>query len=481
MASTKKGLTARVAAGFGAVALATLTALGGALPASAAPNIDADARGSIHIHKLEQPVGAGSVGTGRPLDASVITSAAVPGVDFTVTQVTSLDVLDNGTWAALGAGLDGRAVVDDAADYTFGTPITGTTGDDGLVEFLDLPVGVYLVQEDVPAPSVEGPNVVIQPAPFLVVLPQADEQTGDWFYDVHVYPKNTTALATKTVADADHQVLGTAVEWTIGSTAPVPSQGTSLDSYAVTDALAAELDYVEGSVEVRVAGTALVATDDYEVAAPAGAGGTLTVTFTADGRAALLANPGAEVTLSFDTLVVGIGSGTIANTGAVVINGTSVPTSTASDSWGAVELFKHDAADRGLEGAVFELRDGSGAPMLDAANQPIRYTSDEDGMIRIAGLRTDGQTALGYQLVEITAPSGYILPTDEADRVHAFSVAPGAPAGIEVSVENEQVPAYALPITGGSGQAAFMIGGAGLILGALGFVLTRRRRAAAEA
>ena len=483
MASTKKGLTARIAAGTGALALASLVALGGALPASAAPNIDGSAAASLTIHKFEQPVTAGEVGTGLELDDAALTGlVAVAGVEFTVTQLTSLSVLDNDTWAQLGAGLDGPAVVDNLGDYTLGTPRVESTDGNGEIELTGLPVGVYLVQESgVPAPTVGGPNVVIQTAPFLVVLPQVNETTGDWFYDVHVYPKNTTTLATKSVATPDHQVLGTTVEWTIGSNAPVPSQDTQLRTYAVQDDLAAELDYVEGSLEVRVAGDLLTLDEDYAVSSPAGAGGTLAVTFTETGRAALLASPGAAVTVTFDTVVVGIGSGTIANTGAIVVNGTSVPTTTATDFWGAVELFKHDSSDRGLEGAVFELRDASGTAVLDSEGDVVRYTSDEDGMIAISGLRTASPAGLGYQLVEITAPAGYVLPTDPADRVHAFTVVAGTPAGVEVSVENEQAPAYALPITGGSGQAAFMIGGFGLLAGAMGFALLRRRKAQQDA
>ena len=52
---------------------------------------------------------------------------------------------------------------------------------------------------------------------------------------------------------------------------------------------------------------------------------------------------------------------------------------------------------------------------------------------------------------------------------------------VDLAFANDQVPTYALPITGGEGQAAFMIGGAGLLLGALGFALMRRRKVQAEA
>ncbi|SDR94944.1 SpaH/EbpB family LPXTG-anchored major pilin [Agrococcus carbonis] len=485
MASTKKGLTARVAAGFGAVALATLTALGGALPASAAPNIDPQEPGSIIIHKFEQPVERGDVGTGLELGEDALAGLEpVAGVEFTVTRVTSLDVLDNDTWAKLGVGLTGADVVNGVGGpYEFGTPVVGSTDGDGLLEVDGLPVGVYLVQESaVPAPSVGGPNVVIQPAPFLVVLPQVDESTGDWFYDVHVYPKNTTALASKSVSAPDHQVLGTTIEWAITSHAPVPSQGTALTSYVVRDDLAAQLDYVEGSIVVTVAGTALELGDDYTLSAPGGAGGTLSVTFTGAGRQALLDNPGAEVSVTFDTAVVAVSAtGAIANTGAVVINGTTVPTNTVTDHWGAVELFKHDASERGLSGAVFELRDSSGVALLDGSGDPIRYTSGANGVIAIDGLRTASPTGLAYQLVEITAPSGYVLPANPADRVHSFTVAPGTPAGYEVTVENEQVPPYQLPVTGGTGQVAFMIGGFGLVALALGFALARRRKEQAQA
>ena len=113
MATTKKSLTVRLAAGVGAVALATLTALGTALPASAAPNIDETATGSIVVHKLTQPVDGSQLtaGTGALLDSATL-PAAINGVTFEIQRIGSFDVLDNDDWATAGS-LDVDAVLAD--------------------------------------------------------------------------------------------------------------------------------------------------------------------------------------------------------------------------------------------------------------------------------------------------------------------------------------------------------------------------------
>ncbi|HET8868362.1 MAG TPA: SpaH/EbpB family LPXTG-anchored major pilin [Agrococcus sp.] len=496
MATTKKSLTVRLAAGVGAVALATLTALGTALPASAAPNIDETATGSIVVHKLTQPVDGSQLtaGTGALLDSATL-PAAINGVTFEIQRIGSFDVLDNDDWATAGS-LDVDAVLADPTTYGLvpaGTQVTATHAEfgTGVAAFTGLPLGAYVVRElGLPTAADGEPNVVIPGAPFIVVIPQSAD--GAWLYDVHVYPKNAVAGATKSVEDFAHEGLGSAVTWTVRSTAPVPSAGTSLDSYAIQDDLDATLDFVEGSVAVSVGSTVLTEGAGFTLSAPAASGGSVVVTFDADGVAALRANPGAAVTVQLSTAVIGVtASGALHNTAVITVNGAAAGTSvaaavggtitstTATDQWGSVVIRKHaaDDADDALAGAVFEIHDANGtalAVLVDGTPQ-TQFTTGADGTVAIPGLRTDADGE-AYTLVEVEAPAGYVLPADAETTV---TVLPGS-ATAQVEIANQQVPAYALPVTGGSGQAAFMIGGAGLLLGALGFALLRRRKATAE-
>jgi fimbrial isopeptide formation D2 family protein/LPXTG-motif cell wall-anchored protein len=493
MATTKKSPTARIAAVLGATALAALTAFGGALPASAAPNIDPAATGSIVIHKYAQPVDGSALptGTGGPLDTAALAGlTAIEGVTFQVQRIASFDVTDNDDWAALPS-LDADAVLADAAAYGLAAQPTQTTDAAGVASFTGLELGAYVVQElGYPTVADGEPNVVIAGAPYIVVIPQAAD--NNWLYDVHVYPKSAVAGATKTVEAFAQEGLGSTVAWTISSTAPIPVQGTSLDSYVIQDDLDASVDFTEGSVAVTVGSTVLTEGAGFTLSAPAASGGSVVVTFDADGVAALRANPGAAVTVQLSTAVIGVtASGALHNTAVITVNGAAGGTSvaaavggtitstTATDQWGSVVIRKHaaDDADDALAGAVFEIHDANGtalAVLVDGTPQ-TQFTTGADGTVTIPGLRTDADGE-AYTLVEVEAPAGYVLPADAETTV---TVLPGS-ATAQVEIANQQVPAYALPVTGGSGEAAFMIGGAGLLLGALGFALLRRRKATAE-
>jgi LPXTG-motif cell wall-anchored protein len=81
-----------------------------------------------------------------------------------------------------------------------------------------------------------------------------------------------------------------------------------------------------------------------------------------------------------------------------------------------------------------------------------------------------------YLIVETVAPVGYVANLTPI----AVTVAVGAiDAPVLVRVENSQVPAWLLPLTGGGGAGLFAIGGGVLIAMAIGaaFVVRGRRRA----
>ena len=486
MATIKKSRAARITAGLGAAAIATVTILSGALPASAAPNIDTNRQGSIVIHKYEQPATALPTSTGSPLSAADLAGQApINGVRFQIRQIGTFDVRDNADWAGLPA-MSASDIVANPDNYSLGearqlTTATHATLGAGVAQFGSLPLGAYIVQElGLPTVTNGSSNVVIPGAPFIVAVPQAENNT--WQYDVHVYPKNSVIGASKEVSGYAPQGLGSKLTWTIRSSAPIASQNTSLTSYAIEDALDPTLDYVEGSATVSVAGTALASTA-FSVTAPATAGGTVTVTFEGAGVSALRANPGAAVVVTIDTTVVAMTSnGKVANTGRVVVNGNGVVTSNqVVENWGGIEILKTDATATAtpLQGAVFSVYattdTGFANPL--AINGVTEFTSGADGIVTIHGLRTNVDGSAQYVVREERAPSGFQIGSTSSWTV---DVPVGTNEDIELTVTNAQVPAYTLPITGGAGQAAFMIGGAGLILGGLGFVLLRRRKTQAE-
>lgn len=98
--------------------------------------------------------------------------------EFANYNVTVSNLTSEG-WRDLAETLAGYA----AADRL--TPLrTGTTDGEGIVQFGDLPTGLYLVT----APPCEVDGVTYLPQPFLVCLPNRDEN-GQWLYDVKAVPK----------------------------------------------------------------------------------------------------------------------------------------------------------------------------------------------------------------------------------------------------------------------------------------------------
>lgn len=487
MATTKKSLTARVVAGVGAVAIATLTALGGTLPASAAgPNIvQPTDGGTISIHKFEQPIERGDVATGDLMPTDGLTP--VPNVAFRVQQVLGYNVFDSEDWD----DIVGLTVVDVNPATDLDQPIELRTTATGDAIFTGLDLGVYYVQEFGQTAPDAGNNQVIIPAePFLVVIPQAND--GSWLYNVHVYPKNTVTNVTKQVEAFSQAGLGETLTWTITSPVPVvATEGTLLKSYAVTDDLDNRLNLDGAAVDavtVSVDGAALLEGVDYTVSEPIGADRTVTVTFVSGGLEKLSAGEGGDVVVAIDTVVARVDAdaagGTISNMATVLVNEFEVDSTIDTAYYGGVEFQKVDdqVEAQPLAGAIFQVLLDDESYLLGSDGQPVQFSSDPQGMVTIPGLRTNAQGNQTYRVVEVQAPSGYVLPENEADRTWTVQVPLGVTELFELDdIVNVQVSGYMLPITGGAGQAAFMIGGAGLLAGALGFMLIRRRKDKAEA
>lgn len=164
--------------------------------------------------------------------------------------------------------------------------------------------GLYLVVET------EAPKEVTKRSvPFLVSLPMTDKETmDDWMYNVHAYPKNTTAVTdvekkivevagdTEGIAkDQEHAQaqIGETITYQVPATAVVPEGG--LSKLGITDVMSKGLTFktetdTAKSTDVQIyAGTSAVAenqiaADNYTVkTTPDGDGGTiLEVYFTQD-------------------------------------------------------------------------------------------------------------------------------------------------------------------------------------------------------
>lgn len=485
---TNGGWGRRVVAAVGAVTIAMIGAVALAAPASATetpngPNIDPKAKGSVTIHKYAEPDQA----TGLPYDGTKLTAeqlknlTPLQGVTFSIAQVDGIDLTTNAGWttAATLTVKDGK-VTDGTTTFATSNTKSGATGLDGVVDFSQLPLGVYLVTEGDP-----GANpIAISTPPFLVTVPLAT-QKNTWLYDVNVYPKNSLTGVTKTVDDAKATGLGSEISWTVAAQIPNVGEGRSLNRFEIVDTLDARLGYAGASVAVtdRTGAPVTLSDGSFTVTAPAtGAAGDLKVVFTEKGLAELQAKAlGGTVTATVKTTVKEIGDGSIENTVTLYVNDATVVSEDVT-SWGALKVFKYAKSDRvetGLKDAEFQVftseADATARTSPVSVDGKTTFVSDASGNLTVDGLFAGVKgTGKDYWVVETKAPVGY---TADLTPIKV-TVKPGSIADAQiVKVLNTQVPPPILPLTGGDGAVVFGIAGVALVLIAAGaaVVIARRR------
>lgn len=443
----------RMFAALGVFVAGTAMAFGSAAPASAAPNIDPEATGSITIHKFEEP----TTPTGLPNNGTVQDTTGlepIGGVTFTAQRV-NIDLKNPANWQ----GLEDYTVAQAQGNLDSGSAQEQVTNPDGIAAFTDLPVGLYLITET----SVGANNIGLHGEPFLVTMPLALD--NDWLYDVHAYPKNTVTEVTEDIDDSAAFVIGDPISFTLTSQVPSLPAASPLAGFGFTDALDTRLDYV--SAEVSVTGVDLNE-NDYTVGAPENQ---FALTFTESGLTKLRANQGAEVSVVINTTINSLGDGAITNQAANFINDpeNSFDSNTVNSSWGALQVLKYAAEDEslGLSGAEFELYALNDAceriagPLQNSAEAPDTiFVSGDNGQFVVEGLK-----AGNYELVETKAPLGYRLDSTPIP----VTVTQGSVAqAVDVAVANTQVEPFELPFTGSTGVL--------LVGGGLSLALLRKRK-----
>jgi fimbrial isopeptide formation D2 family protein/LPXTG-motif cell wall-anchored protein len=457
---------------------------GGAHAANTA-NIDPAQTGSLTIHKYETPATPSNL----PNNGTALTPAQLagltpmPGVTFTVQKINNIDLTTNGGWTAAAALTPAQAAAQAA---TPGSTVTTDAAGTGTLG--NLPLGLYLVTET------GYPAGVTPSAAFLVTLPMTDPvNENNWMYNVNVYPKNAVTTATKTVTDTSALKLGDNVKWAI--TGDIPNVNP-IDGYRITDQLDPKLTYTNSAVALSN-GATLALNTDYTIVFNA-ATKTLTVDFTASGRAVLAANPTAKVVVTVNTTVNTVGQ--ISNTANVYPNAASftitpgqpggpVVTPPVITKWGDIVLHKKDSkSSAALAGATFSVYP-SRADALAGTNAisvggTSSWTTDATGNLVISGLRysnwangvavSPGQPGYqAYWLVETKAPSGYELLAQPVQT----TVTSSDPSVVTVTIDNAPANAgFRLPLTGGVGTWALTAGGILVLAGAGLFMVTGRRK-----
>lgn len=212
----------------------------GTTPAPTANPVWTQDTGSITIHKYEWNGENGGAGTGeagdslpsKPVEGGEDeTPTPLAGATFTVYQVKSADELKdyyngkNVTWPTSWEEYAEKNTTTGGYKLKSGVTATvtevgsKTTDTSGVVKFEELPLGLYLVLET------ETPDSVKTACePFFVSVPMTKVSTDanggltDWLYDVHVFPKNSTAY-------------GQAVLQKVGKQSGTDTEVTTMQSY----------------------------------------------------------------------------------------------------------------------------------------------------------------------------------------------------------------------------------------------------------
>ena len=200
MKKAKRFLTGLLSAAL-ALSLCAMPAMAadnGETPATTPPqDVWTQDTGSITIHKYEYNGQVKPDSTGEKNDVNNLPDGATPleGATFSIYKVMDRAALRN-----YYDGTDGQTKVtvdtylNDTKDAiksneSYSTAVaTATTGEDGIAEFPNLQLGLYVVVET------GTPDKVTSPVkPFLVSVPMTRvNNPNEWLYNIHVYPKNGT-------------------------------------------------------------------------------------------------------------------------------------------------------------------------------------------------------------------------------------------------------------------------------------------------
>ena len=200
MKKAKRFLTGLLSAAL-ALSLCAMPAMAadnGETPATTPPqDVWTQDTGSITIHKYEYNGQVKPDSTGEENDVNNLPDGATPleGATFSIYKVMDRAALRN-----YYDGTDGQTKVtvdtylNDTKDAiksneSYSTAVaTATTGEDGVAEFPNLQLGLYVVVET------GTPDKVTSPVkPFLVSVPMTKASNpSEWLYNIHVYPKNGT-------------------------------------------------------------------------------------------------------------------------------------------------------------------------------------------------------------------------------------------------------------------------------------------------
>lgn len=427
------------------------------------------------------------------------------GAEFTVYDVTD-------KYYELIQGSDQNTAIStiqkDAASVapTYATKVAAqVTADQGQAKFANLPLknsaGKYNVYLFVETKTPNNITVTKRAVPMVIAMPiyklDANQKATDTLNtDIQLYPKNETAKDTKEFSNLGQfqqlTVNGTTfANVTTGDTlnykltVNIPANigdANAVTSFKIHDKPSAGLALIAGTVKVG----SLVEGTDYTITEHDGG---FTVDLKLD-SAAVKALAGQKLQLAYDMkLTATVDPDSLQNNNASVqINNDpeqqiTPPTPVGT---GGYQFTKKDAqTGKALKGAEFVVtnkdqtkfaifvqndnKDYVFDKWVESKDAATKVISDDNGSIRVIGLLNGD-----YVLNETKAPSeNYVILKD---GTITFTVEHGKYSSSKLDVNN--TPKGLLPSTGGSGIYAFIVIGAGMMIGA--YIWFKKSRQQAE-
>lgn len=530
-----KNILKRITA-VGTAAIMTAGMMGMSVMA-ATPTINEDEEISLTIHKYitdqSGEIGLDSSVTGKEV---TIPDTYLPLDDVTFSVVKVADIIQYGDDAGTnsvkyeltdaGAGVFGGATADEKTgldlndavktktaleltdfleDYKGSqavvSKVTGKDSPEGIAEFQNADLsdgqGLYLVVET-GAPK----EVTKRSVPFLVSLPMTDKETmDDWMYNVHAYPKNTTAVTDveKNIVDVDggtegitenqekaQAQIGDVITYEVPVTAIVPEGG--LSKLGITDIMSKGLTFktaneVVASSDVQVyAGASLeegtpIDADNYTVETEVDASGitTLKVYFKLDYineaiNTAADKNP--EFLFVYQTILnedAVIGETGNTNDVDMYYNYNTNPkpesdikvdgNETKVFTWG-IDLTKTGDDGKKLKEVEFTLKDAkTDVVMTFSQNSAKAYVPNENSTNTTLKTNADGKLVIrglksgSYILTETKTAEGYVLLKDSITIVidgkedTGKATATVADESVDLVADGDGSPTALIPIT----------------------------------
>lgn len=515
------------------MALADDTPTSGGPAAAHVALINPDAKATVHITKYAGgPTGEANDGT--PIGGAT-GRTPLAGVTYKISQVTGVDLTTNAGWEAAQAYYNNGTTPPLSTTVTF----TDTTDANGQIDFANLPLGLYWVEE------LSAPPGTTLAEPFLVTLPMTDPNGPDgipgnaddntsWMYDVYVYPKNSVDTIEKQVLDGNQGTanqsapkVGDNLTYRLTSTISALGDenndgvidGSDYGTYVVGDGLSPFVTYQSVTMIIASPGgdVSLDEGTDFTVSGGAVAGEAVVFTFTASGlnKLATAKQQHADARVQTD-VVAQVSSlpetGIVPNEAYFIPNqgwadqnpptpdNPGIPSNEVVSKFGDILIHKtNEVGDVNLAGATFALyvesssdadttctaADITGTPLLTSV------ATDANGLVEFSGVQlsnwyNDGVTSgaitdpalyHNYCLVETQAPSGYQLLAEPITVTLTQEGVTVALDGQQVEVKNLRTNLWnSLPLTGGAGLMGFAALGMLLVGGGLGFYVVSRRR-----